>query len=118
MLNKCEFIGNLGKDPEVRYISSGDCVANFSLACTERRGKDKKNHTEWIKVVAWGKLAEICEKWLKKGNQVYIEGKMQTRKWEDKNGNQRYTTEIKASEMLMLGGKSESSSQAEEQIPF
>jgi single-strand DNA-binding protein len=102
-LNKCMFIGNLGKDPEIKYTPAGKAVVNFDIAVTEK-WKDKEN-VEWIRVVVWEKLAEICNEYLKKGDSVYIEGPMRTRSWEDKNGNKRYTTEIIARQMLMLGGK-------------
>ena len=109
-LNSCSFIGNLGKDPESRYLQDGTCVANFSLACNESwKDKDgeKKEKTEWVRIVAWGKLGEICEKYLTKGKQVFIQGRMQTREWEDKEGVTRYSTEIVADKMVMLGGKPE-----------
>jgi single-strand DNA-binding protein len=106
-MNKAMVIGNLGNDPEIRYTQKGAAVATFSIATTER-WKDadgvQQEHTEWHKIVAWKGLAEICGDHLKKGSKVYIEGKMQTRKWEE-NGNIRYTTEIIAKSMEMLGGK-------------
>lgn len=108
-MNKAMVIGNLGADPEVRYTQSGTPVATFSVATTER-WKDKdgnpQEHTEWHRIVAWRRLAEICGEYLKKGSKVYVEGKMQTRKWQDQNGNDRYTTEIIASSLEMLGGGS------------
>ena len=108
MLNKVMIIGNLGRDPEVRYIEDGTPVASFSIATTEKwKGKDGlKESTEWHKVTAWRRLAEICGEYLKKGSKVYIEGKIQTRKWQDQSGADRYTTEIVANEMKMLDGKS------------
>ncbi len=110
-INKVILIGNLGADPEVRYAPSGTAVANFSLATTEQwTGKDgnKGEKTEWHKIVAFGRLAEICGEYLHKGRQIYIEGKIQTRAWEDKEGIKRYTTEIVANNMMMLGsGKRE-----------
>jgi single-strand DNA-binding protein len=109
-LNHCAFIGNLGKDPESRYLTNGDAVVNFSIACNESwKDKDgeKQEKVEWVNVVAFGKLAEIITKYLTKGSQVYIDGRMQTRKWEDKEGNDRYSTEIVANKMVMLGGKSD-----------
>jgi single-strand DNA-binding protein len=113
-LNKWIGIGNLGKDPEVKVISNGTSVAKFSIACTEKY-KDKsgemKEVTEWISVEAWGKLAEICGKWLSKGKQVYIEGKLKTEKYE-KDGVTKYSTKIVASEMKMLGGKGDSNGQS------
>src|SRR5699024_2554979 len=110
-LNKAMIIGRLGQDPDVRYTQSNTAVANMSIATSERY-KDKsgewKENTEWHRVVAWGRTAEICQEYLKKGSQVYIEGPIQTRKWDDKNGNTRYTTEIKALTMTMLDSKGSS----------
>ena len=109
-VNKVILIGNLGKDPEMRYTQSGTAVANFSLATTDSwTGKDgnKEERTEWHNIVAWARLAEICSQYLTKGRQVYIEGRIQTRKWEDKDGNTRYTTEIVAQNMQMLGSRGE-----------
>lgn len=109
-LNKAMIIGRLGQDPDVRYTQSNTAVANLSIATSERY-KDKqgewKERTEWHRVVAWGRLAEICQEYLNKGSQVYIEGPIQTRKWEDKEGQTRYTTEIKALTMTMLDSKGE-----------
>ena len=105
-LNKAMIIGHLGRDPEMRHTQSGTAVANFSVATSERftdKSGEKQERTEWHNIVAWGKLAEICERYLVKGKQVYLEGRLQTRKWEDKNGNDRYTTEIVANQMQMLG---------------
>ncbi len=105
MVNKVILIGNLGADPEVRFTQSGTAVANLRIATTEKwRGQDgqMQEHTEWHQVVAWRRLAEICRDYLQKGSRVYIEGKLQTRKWQDQNGNDRYTTEIVAREMKML----------------
>ena len=105
-VNKAIVLGNLGQDPDVRSTSSGQMVANFSLATnrswTDRNGQ-RQEQTEWHKIVAWAKLAEIIEQYLKKGDQVYIEGRLQTRSWEDKSGEKRDTTEIVAQEMVMLG---------------
>lgn len=108
-VNKVILIGNLGGDPEIRQIKDGKTVANFSMATSESWTRDGSTITvtEWHKVVAWGKLAEICGEYLVKGKQVYIEGKIQTRKWEDKEGVTRYTTEIVAFQMQMLGRKDE-----------
>lgn len=106
-LNKVQLIGHLGKNPEVRYTASGSAVANFSLATNESWiGKDgqKNEKTEWHNIVAWGKLGEICGEYLTKGKQVYIEGRITTRSWDDRDGNKRYTTEVKADNMIMLGG--------------
>ena len=107
-VNKVILIGNLGKDPEVRYLDSGVAVANFSLATTENyknKEGERVSQTEWHNVVLWRGLAEVAEKWLKKGSSVYIEGKIRTRKWDDKEGNTRYSTEILGDNMTMLGGK-------------
>lgn len=108
MINKAILVGNLGADPEIRYTQSGTQVATFSVATTERwKGQDgqMQESTEWHRVVAWARLAEICGEYLNKGSKVYIEGKIQTRKWQDQNGNDRYTTEIVAREMKMLSPK-------------
>jgi len=111
VLNKAILIGNLGDSPTVRYTQDGTPVASFSVATSER-WKDKDGHnqesTEWHKIVVWKRLAEICGEYLSKGSKVYIEGKMQTRKWQDQNGNDRYTTEIVAREMKMLDSKGSS----------
>jgi len=108
-VNKVILIGHLGRDPETRTTQSGQTVANFTLATTERfKGEDR---TEWHRIVVWGKLAEICAQYLTKGKQVYIEGRIQTREWEDKEGNKKTTTEIVANEMRMLGSKGDSPSQ-------
>ena len=112
-VNKVILVGNLGKDPEVKYLDSGVAVANFSLATTEsykNKEGERVNQTEWHNIVLWRGLAEVAEKWLKKGSSVYIEGKIKTRKWEDKDGNTRYNTEILADNMTMLGSKSTSES--------
>ena len=108
-INKAIIVGNLGRDPEVRYFQDGTAVANFTVA-TSRRWKDRasgeqKEQTEWHRIVAFRRLAEICGEYLHKGKQVYIEGRLQTREWEDKDGNRRWTTEIVAQEMQMLGPK-------------
>jgi single-strand DNA-binding protein len=112
MINKVILIGNLGATPEVRYTQSGKAVTSFTLATTETWMKDgkKEEKTEWHKIVAWDRLGEICGEYLSKGSKVYIEGKIQTRPWEDKDGNKRYTTEIVAREMKMLSPKGGSSS--------
>ena len=109
MINKAILVGNLGRDPEIRYTASGMAVANFTIATSEK-WKDKntgemQDRTEWHRIVAWGKLGEICGEYLSKGRQVYIEGRIQTREWQDKDGNKRYTTEIVANQMKMLGSK-------------
>ena len=105
MINKVILIGNLGADVEIRYTQDGTPAASFTVATTERwKGKDgqMQEQTEWHRVTAWRRLAEICGEYLAKGSRVYIEGKLQTRKWKDKDGNDRYTTEIVAREMKML----------------
>lgn len=109
-VNKVIVLGNLGKDPEVRHLPNGDAVCNFSLATTESwKDKDgnKQDKTEWHNVVIFRKLAEIAGEYLKKGRPVYIEGRLQTRKWQDKEGKDRYTTEIVADQMQMLGSREE-----------
>ena len=109
-LNKVMLIGNLGKDPEVRYTASGQAVASFSLATSEKfKGKsgEWEERTEWHNITLWGKLAEIAGEYLSKGKTAYIEGRLQTRKWQDKNGNDRYTTEIVGDKMQMLSPKGE-----------
>ncbi len=104
-VNKVILIGNLGGDPELRYTAGGMAMARFNIATKESWTKDgnKEERTEWHRIVAWGKLGEICGEYLAKGKQVYIEGRIQTRSWEDKDGNKRYTTEIVAQTMQMLG---------------
>lgn len=105
MINKVILIGNLGADPEIRYTQSGLPVVNFRIATTERwknQEGQQQEQTEWHNIVAWRRLAEICGEYLSKGSRVYIEGKLQTRKWQDQNGNDRYSTEIVANEMKML----------------
>ena len=108
-VNKVILVGNLGADPEVKYMPNGNAVANVTLATSEtwkdKQSGENKEKTEWHRVVFFRRLAEIAGEYLKKGSQVYIEGKLQTRKWQDKNGNDRYTTEIIANEMQMLGGR-------------
>lgn len=108
-LNKAMLIGRVGKDPEVRYLSNGSAVANLSLATSEKwKDKatgEKKEATEWHKIAAFDKLAEIIGEYVHKGDLIYIEGKLTTRKWQDKDGQDRYTTEIRASQMQMLGSK-------------
>ena len=105
MINNCMFIGRLGRDPESRFTQSGKTVVNFSIACSEKHGD--KEYTEWVNIVVWDKLGEICAQYLQKGSLVFISGRMQTRKWQDKEGGTRYTTEIVAREMKMLDGKSD-----------
>ena len=116
-LNRCTFIGNLGKDPEIRYTGTGKAVANFSIAINES-WKDAdgqtQEKTEWVNVVAWEKLAEIIQQYVKKGSKVYIEGKMQTRSYDDKNhpGEKKYITEIVANQLIMLDSKQQGQSEA------
>ena len=105
-VNKVILVGNLGSDPQVRYTPGGQAVANFNIATSERfnnKAGEKEERTEWHRIVAWGKLAEICQQYLKKGKQVYIEGRLQTRQWEDQQGQKPQTTEIVAQTMQMLG---------------
>lgn len=117
-VNKVILIGRLGADPELRYTPKGDAVANFRIA-TNRVWKDQEGNqqekTEWHRIVAWRKLAERCGEYLKKGSHVYIEGRLETRSWEDKNGNKRYVTEVIANQMQMLEAKGEV--RASEQAP-
>lgn len=110
-VNKVILVGNLGKDPEVRHLEGGTAVANFPLATTETykdKSGQRQSQTEWHNIVLWRGLAEVAEKYLKKGNQVYLEGKLRSRSWEDKEGNTRYITEIVADNMTMLGSKKDS----------
>ena len=113
-INKVILIGNLGKDPEVRHLESGVAVCNFSIATGEtykdKNSGEKVTHTEWHNIVLWRGLAEVAEKYLKKGAKIYIEGKLRTRSWQDQEGNTRYTTEILGDNMTMLGKSVESNS--------
>ncbi|MGD0710608.1 MAG: single-stranded DNA-binding protein [Bacteroidales bacterium] len=114
-VNKVILIGNLGKDPEVRSLENGTKVASFSLATTEsykNKEGQKVDQTEWHNIVMWRGLAEVAEKYLKKGGQIYLEGKIRSRSWDDKEGNKRYTTEIIADTFTMLGSKREETPQA------
>ena len=108
-VNKVIIVGNLGRDPEVRYTPNGDSITNVTIATTDtwkdKATGEKKEATEWHRVVFFGKLAEIAGQYLKKGRQVYVEGALRTRKWQDKEGQERYTTEIVANEMKMLGSR-------------
>jgi len=107
-VNKVIIIGNLGRDPEMRYMPSGDAIANLRIATTDKykdRGGEMQEVTEWHSVAFFGKTAEVCGQYLKKGSQVYVEGSLRTRKWQDKDGNDRYTTEIRGDRMQMLGGR-------------
>jgi len=107
-VNKVILVGNLGQDPELRYTGSGTAVCNLRLATNESykdAGGEWVERTEWHSIVAWSRLAEICNEYLKKGSQVYFEGSLQTRSYEDKDGNTKYVTEVKAKEMMMLSGR-------------
>ena len=134
-VNKAILVGRLGKDPEIKYTPSGTAIANFTMATSENyKDKDgqKQERTEWHRIVAFGKLAEICGEYLAKGKQVYVEGRIQTRSWDDKDGNKKYMTEIVANIMQMLGKAAESatgasaadssvvpeSPQVDEDVPF
>lgn len=122
MINKCEFIGRLGQDPEMKYAPSGTAFCNLSIGCTEK-WKDKqtqepREHTEWVRCVASARLAEVCGEYLQKGMLVYVSGKMNTRKWKDQSGQDRYSTEIKINEMKMLSPKAQNqTAQAGQQQP-
>ena len=111
-INKVILIGNLGQDPETRYMPSGGAVTNFTLATNEswkdKQTGEQKDRTEWHKVAMFGRLAEIAAEYLRKGSQVYVEGRLQTRKWQDRDGNDRYTTEIIGDTMQMLGSRGDS----------
>ena len=135
-LNKVQIIGHLGKDPEMRYTPSGKPVTTFTVAVSRTWNSadgERHNETEWFNVVAWGTLAEICKQYLVKGQQVYVEGRLQTRRWDDKEGVKHTSVEIVANEMMMLGDRREANNQshdaegspaepangaAEEEFPF
>lgn len=122
-LNRATIIGNLGSDPEVRSTQAGQAVGNFTVATTEVWGtaEDRKEQTEWHRIVVWGKLALTCGQYLKKGRQVYVEGRLQTRSYEDDAGIKRYTTEIVAREVQFLGsrnGNGEGGGQGDDEVPF
>lgn len=108
-LNRCEFIGNLGRDPETRYTAGGDAVTNCSIACneswTDKASGEKVEKVEWINLVFFKRVAEIASEYLKKGSQCYVAGRLQTRKWDDKEGVTRYSTEVVVDKLLLLGGK-------------
>jgi single-strand DNA-binding protein len=120
-VNKVILIGNLGKDPEVRYTTAGKAIANITVATSEswkdKATGEKQEKTEWHRVTFFDKLAEIVGQYLKKGSSIYLEGKLQTRKWKDKDGQDRYTTEIVGKEMTMLGGKKDGESSAPSKAP-
>jgi single-strand DNA-binding protein len=112
-VNKVILIGNLGRDPELRYTPGGQAVANFTLATNERfssKDGEKQERTEWHRIVAWGRTGELCAQYLSKGRSVYVEGRLQTREWEDKEGQKRRTTEIVATTVQFLGGRGEAGS--------
>ena len=121
-VNKVILIGNLGKDPEVRHLENGAAVANFSIATSEnykdRKTGEKVSQTEWHNIVAWRGLAEIAEKYLKKGAKVYIEGKLKTRTWQDKEGNNRYSTEVITDNLTMLGSTVDSMASSNKEKPI
>jgi len=107
-VNKVILVGNLGADPELRYTNTGTAVANLRIATNEQwtdKNGERQSRTEWHNIVAWGKLGEICGKYLRKGRSIYVEGRLQTRTWEDQSGQKRYTTEVVAQVMQMLGGR-------------
>lgn len=117
-VNKVILVGRLGQDPELKYTPSGASVCNFSLATSENwvdKSGQKAERTEWHRIVVWGKLAELCNQYLSKGRQAYVEGKLQTRSWEDQSGQKRYTTEIMASTVQFLGGASTGASSSQNQ---
>lgn len=120
-LNQCNFIGRLGADPEIRYMPNGDMVANLTIAVsekwTDKNSGEQREETEWVRIVAFRKLAEIIGQYLKKGAPVFISGKMKTRKWQDNNGQDRYSTEIIAEQMQMLGSKADDNGQAQPKRP-
>ena len=112
-VNKVTLIGNLGGNPEVRYTQAGQPVASFNIATTENwndKQGQRQEKTEWHRMVAWGKLAELCGQYLGKGRQVYVEGRLQTREWNDREGHKRYTTEVVASQVVFLGSRGEGGS--------
>lgn len=120
-LNKVMLIGSLGKDPEVNYTAAGQTVASFTIATTEKyknKAGEQEERTEWHRIVAWGKLAEIVRDYVTKGKTVYIEGKLQTRKWQDQGGNDRYTTEIIADKLQMLSSPINKQAQAQPQSRY
>ena len=120
-VNKVILVGNLGKDPEVRHLENGAAVANFSIATSEtykdRKTGEKVSQTEWHNIVAWRGLAEIAERYLKKGHKVYIEGKLKTRSWQDQDGNNRYSTEVITDNLTMLGSNSSNDSKSDFEEP-
>lgn len=121
-VNKVILIGNLGKDPEMRYMPSGEAIANFSVATseswTDKTSGDKKEATEWHRVVFFGRTAEVVGQYVKKGSKIYVEGRLQTRKWQDKEGQDRYTTEVRGDVMRMLDRRGESSGSMDQEPPM
>lgn len=115
-VNKVIIVGNLGRDPEVRYTAGGDAICNLSIATTDnwrdKASGERKEHTEWHRVSFFGKTAEVCGQYLKKGASIYVEGSLRTRKWTDKDGQEKYTTEIRGDSMQMLGSRQSSGSPA------
>ena len=120
-VNKVILIGNVGSDPELKYTTSGAGVTNFSVATNEtwmdKNTNERQERTEWHRIVAWGRLAEICNQYLKKGSKVYIEGRLQTRSWEGQDGQKRYTTEIVAGEMQMLDSREDAGGGGQQKQP-
>jgi single-strand DNA-binding protein len=120
-VNRVTLIGNLGQDPSIRYMPNGDAVANLSLATTsswkDKNTGEKKEETEWHRVVIYGRLAEIAGEYCKKGRPVYVEGRLKTRKWQDQSGQDKYTTEIVADAMQLLGGRDDAPQQRSQQAP-
>jgi single-strand DNA-binding protein len=115
-LNQCNFIGRCGRDPETRFTPSGTAVSNVSIACSEKfknKAGETEEKTEWINLVFWGKLAEIVSEYVKKGSEIYVSGRMQTEKYTDKDGNERYSTKVNCDKMQMLGAKSGSATGSE-----
>lgn len=113
-VNKVILLGRLGADPEIRFTPGGQAVANFRMATSETwtdKNQQRQERTEWHRVVVWGKLAELCGEYLKKGRQVYVEGRLQTREWQDRDGQRRFTTEIVANQVVFLGGRGEGASE-------
>ena len=120
-VNKAIIIGNAGKDPETKYTEAGVAVCTLTLATKhswKQQNGSRQEKTEWHRVVFWGKLGEIVDKYVKKGSQVYVEGRIETRKWTDKNGNDKYTTEIVADQMQMLSGKPKAEVDNDDEVPF
>ncbi len=120
-VNKVLLIGNLGRDPEVRFTTGGNPVANFTMATTDRWNDpatgEKKERTEWHRIVVWGKQAEIAGEYLRKGRQVYVEGSLQTREWTDRDGNKKYTTEIRVQRFQMLGRRDDAPVSSDKEAP-